>query len=182
MRLVSFGNNRPILEIAHVKMHRKKSQRVSPFGKMGKPIRTRLNPIAHGRPLWLEHLEARNLMAYDPLQLQSDMDVMVGEAVYRSSEFAPILISDPAYENDSVPTPAGAGLLDAPPFPLSDTFALHSRPGATKVIYLDFNGHTTSNTFWNEAFTNGNSFTSPAYSIDGSSSLRPARNAIGSAH
>ena len=26
--------------------------------------------------------------------------------------------------------------------PLSDTFFLHSLPGATKVIYLDFDGHT----------------------------------------
>ena len=32
----------------------------------------------------------------------------------------------------------------APLDPVSDTFFLHSLPGATKVIYLDFNGHTTS--------------------------------------
>ena len=31
--------------------------------------------------------------------------------------------------------PVAAG---SPPFSLGDTFALHSRPGATKVIYLDF--------------------------------------------
>ena len=28
------------------------------------------------------------------------------------------------------------------PAPLEDTFILHSNPGATKVIYLDFDGHT----------------------------------------
>jgi len=28
-------------------------------------------------------------------------------------------------------------------------FSLHSLPGASKVIYLDFDGHTTVNTSWN---------------------------------
>ncbi|HIA01138.1 MAG TPA: hypothetical protein EYN66_04410, partial [Myxococcales bacterium] len=28
------------------------------------------------------------------------------------------------------------------PAPLEDTFILHSNPGASKVIYLDFDGHT----------------------------------------
>lgn len=52
----------------------------------------------------------------------------------------------------------------ASPFaPLSETFSLHSRPGATKTIYLDFTGHTTSGTSWN---TSGPIVT-PAYDIDG---------------
>ncbi len=55
--------------------------------------------------------------------------------------------------------------------PLDQTFLLHSRPGATKVIYLDFNGHTTSNTIWNNAFNNGANFTTPAFSTDGSSAF-----------
>lgn len=38
------------------------------------------------------------------------------------------------------PVPLGAG-----------TFQLHSRPGATKVIYLDFDGHTTRSTQWNSS-------------------------------
>jgi hypothetical protein len=49
-----------------------------------------------------------------------------------------------------MPDPGGQGLLskaarsasDPPPAPLEDTFSLHSRPGATKVIYLDFDGHS----------------------------------------
>jgi serralysin len=32
---------------------------------------------------------------------------------------------------------------------LADTFCLHSRPKASKTIYLDFNGHTTTGTSWN---------------------------------
>ena len=30
------------------------------------------------------------------------------------------------------------------PYPDSQTFLLHSKPGSTKTIYLDFNGHTTT--------------------------------------
>lgn len=48
-------------------------------------------------------------------------------------------------------------------FPNSETFKLHSRPGARLVVYLDFTGHTTSNTPWNDP---GTSFTTPPYSID----------------
>lgn len=33
--------------------------------------------------------------------------------------------------------------------PLDQTFALHSRPGAARVIYLDFTGHVTTGTGWN---------------------------------
>jgi PKD repeat protein len=48
----------------------------------------------------------------------------------------------------------------------TETFALHSKPGATKVIYLDFDGHTTSGTSWNSAFTAGANIVTPPYSND----------------
>jgi PKD repeat protein len=48
-------------------------------------------------------------------------------------------------------------------YPESSTFVLHSKPGKTRVIYLDFNGHVTSGTSW----LNGGTFTSPAYDTDG---------------
>jgi PKD repeat protein len=48
-------------------------------------------------------------------------------------------------------------------YPESSTFVLHSKPGKTRVIYLDFNGHFTSGTNW----LNGGSFSSPAYDTDG---------------
>ena len=53
------------------------------------------------------------------------------------------------------------------PYPDAQTFLLHSRPGCTKVIYLDFNGHTTSQTQWNTAYTNGANIVTPAYDVDG---------------
>jgi hypothetical protein len=51
--------------------------------------------------------------------------------------------------------------------PLTDAFALHSRPGSTKVIYLDFDGQTMTNTAWSPYVP----LVVPAYSIDGSPSF-----------
>jgi hypothetical protein len=59
-----------------------------------------------------------------------------------------------------IQTAATASVMQAP---LADTFKLHSRPTATKVIYLDFDGHTTSGTAWN----GGDTLFTPAYDIDG---------------
>lgn len=47
-----------------------------------------------------------------------------------------------------------------------DVFALSSRPGSTRTIYLDFDGATYSGTRWK----NGAEIVSPPYSIDGDSS------------
>jgi len=55
---------------------------------------------------------------------------------------------------------------DDPPFPLEQTFLLHSRPGALKTVYLDFTGHTTTGTSWNSS-TGVTPIVTPAYSIDG---------------
>ena len=54
-------------------------------------------------------------------------------------------------------------------YPQAQTFLLHSRPTATRKIYLDFNGHTTSGTSWNAAWNNP-SFTTPPFTIDADSS------------
>ena len=51
-------------------------------------------------------------------------------------------------------------------FPFTKTFILHSRPGATKVIYLDFNGHVIKGALWNTDQI-ATSITVPAFDIDG---------------
>ncbi len=65
------------------------------------------------------------------------------------------------------PTDAGRPDLvtDAAPFPLDQTFLLHSRPTSTHVIYLDFDGTTVSGTAWNAGGL-PNGFYS-GYSLDG---------------
>ena len=50
------------------------------------------------------------------------------------------------------------------------TFQLHSSPTSSKVIYLDFDGHTTTGTSWNNR-TMGSSFYSPAYDINGNPAI-----------
>jgi PKD repeat protein len=55
-------------------------------------------------------------------------------------------------------------------FPLAQTFLLHSRPGAQKVIYLDFTGNTTSGTSWNTTYSAGADIVTPAFDTDGNPS------------
>jgi len=56
------------------------------------------------------------------------------------------------------------------PFAPEQTFLLSSLPGATKTIYLDFNGHTTSGTAWNSQFFGGNPLTTAPFNFEGSDS------------
>jgi hypothetical protein len=44
-----------------------------------------------------------------------------------------------------------------------DVFALHSRPGSNRTIYLDFNGHSVEGTAWN----GGARIDAPAFDADG---------------
>lgn len=83
-------------------------------------------------------------------------------------------ISNPklAYSTrDNGPSAAlGSSPQSAPLFPLADTFKLHSNPGATKVIYLDFNGQQVTGTLWN---SNGNTLTFDAFSFEGDATFSP---------
>jgi len=51
---------------------------------------------------------------------------------------------------------------------LADTFRLHSNPTATKTIYLDFDGHTTTGSAWNTKTRPA--ITTPAFNTDKDSS------------
>lgn len=55
----------------------------------------------------------------------------------------------------------------AVPIPYADTFRLHSRPGAQRVIYLDFDGHQVVGTAWNANYTGGAAYYADPYDIDG---------------
>ena len=89
----------------------------------------------------------------------------------------PPLQADEGYICDDLHWGEEAALLDnsnvvlgTPLLPLDKTFLLHSNPTASKVIYLDFDGHTTTGTAWNNS-TMGSSFYSPAFDTDGNPSL-----------
>ncbi|WP_051275953.1 M12 family metallo-peptidase [Marmoricola sp. URHB0036] len=46
-------------------------------------------------------------------------------------------------------TGSGSGSTTTPAYPVAQTFKLHSRPGASKLIFLDFNGAEIKGTGWN---------------------------------
>lgn len=56
------------------------------------------------------------------------------------------------------------------PYPLDQTFKLHTRPGARRVIYLDFDGHVTRNTSWNSSFSGGADIVTPPFDTDNNTS------------
>jgi PKD repeat protein len=58
----------------------------------------------------------------------------------------------------------------AAPVDLSKTFQLHSKPGASKVIYLDFNGQTVTGTGWNNSYSLP-SINAPAFDTGGDASV-----------
>jgi hypothetical protein len=67
----------------------------------------------------------------------------------------------------SEPAPDG-GTGNAISVNTGDALRLHSLPGAQRVIYLDFDGHTTSGTRWNSTFTGGSQIVSQPFDLDGS--------------
>ncbi len=67
----------------------------------------------------------------------------------------------------STTTWGNTGTTYTAPYPDAQTFILHSKPGATKKIYLDFKGHTTTGTYWNSNYAAGADIVTPSYDIDG---------------
>jgi hypothetical protein len=120
-------------------------------------------------------------------ELRKDSDLWVGEAGHLF--YACTMLKEPAPAKDepakvgnsavraaTAPTTVEADTVDTngnitsttPLMNTNWTFRLSSRPGASKTIYLDFTGHTTSNTVWNNS-TMGASFYSPPFNIEGTS-------------
>ena len=58
------------------------------------------------------------------------------------------------------PSPAAAS------YPADQTFSLHSKPGSSRTIYLDFDGHNVSGTAWNSGSGVSSGF-KPAWTLDG---------------
>ncbi|HVJ84231.1 MAG TPA: SdrD B-like domain-containing protein [Caulifigura sp.] len=65
---------------------------------------------------------------------------------------------------------ASAAPQAAPPYHLSQTFLLNSLPGASQTIYLDFDGHVTTGTWWNSSRSMP-TITTPAFSLEGDASF-----------
>ncbi|MDR2347004.1 MAG: fibronectin type III domain-containing protein [Planctomycetaceae bacterium] len=114
--------------------------------------------IALKRKLVIESLENRELLSASPIDpIIQDLNELYNPAVCISYPVVQQEISSSSA--DSV----NGQVSQAPPAPLAETFQLHSNPGANFTIYLDFNGHITTGTAWNE---NLESFVTPAFSLD----------------
>jgi len=89
-----------------------------------------------------------------------------------TAEFARTLREDKAaridqtgrllYVEDEVAITADEVIAPQATFPYSETFALHSKAGSQRVIYLDFTGFITSGTAW----AGGTTIDSPPFSLD----------------
>ena len=62
------------------------------------------------------------------------------------------------YSVEPAATSQPAAAVAAAPYPYAQTFALHSRPRSSRVMYLDFDGETISGTAWNSS----SSYSTPA--------------------
>ncbi len=70
---------------------------------------------------------------------------------------------------DPIPE-AAAGAVSSGPvssIPSADAFTLHSRPGASRTVYLDFNGHLITGTAWNTSYNAGADIVAPPFDLDG---------------
>src|SRR5205823_1689886 len=81
------------------------------------------------------------------------------------------------YADESLPLPEAAAALEsgmvaaAVSYPLDQTFFLHSRPGAKKIIYLDFNGYVLTGTAWNAEYNAGQPINCPPFDFEGGPSV-----------
>jgi hypothetical protein len=85
------------------------------------------------------------------------------EAMDRMLRIAPLTTQ----EENAMPADAGA----PDPVDLDQFLSLHSRPGAPRIILLDFTGHSTSDTAWNAGAGRPTTIVTPPYDIDGNPSI-----------
>ena len=132
----------------------------------------------------VELLEPRLVLSAD-LAWAFDLDVSLyassqetdvqeaDEHVLATDAFGNFLYSEPVVDGPQAAVLAAGESGDAAVwqgYDFSETFLLHSNPGADHVIYLDFDGHVTSGTAWNDAFAGGEDIVTPSFSTDGDSS------------
>lgn len=84
--------------------------------------------------------------------------------------------AEPVPQAVEVPFATGSG---APLIAPEHTFQLHSRPGAKRTIFLDFDGHVLSGTGWNMNYNGGADIVAPPFDLDGDpSTFNAAEQAV----
>ncbi|MCO8121067.1 M12 family metallo-peptidase [Stieleria sp. TO1_6] len=130
--------------------------------------RTSAARVGRRRNLKMEVMEQRVVMSANPL-VYGDAEAPIETKPHFTDAYElhamtalPNQAADPVNPEDRLSTETPASL--------SETFALHSNPGASKTIYLDFDGHVTSGTIWNSNYNGGADIVTPAYDFDGDAS------------
>jgi len=111
-----------------------------------------------------EHLPAvANQNAMSPAELRELLEKDSTLWVDRGGEL--FYVDEALSDNEAAAEPAVSSAITE-----AMAFSLHSKPGASKTIMLDFNGHVTSGTVWNNSFNDGQDIITPAYDVDGNPS------------
>lgn len=74
---------------------------------------------------------------------------LADESVYVDRSGRPLVKDTELPQATSAGSAAAAAQVASGPYPNSQTFRLHSKPGSQRVIYLDFNGASVSGIAWN---------------------------------
>lgn len=129
------------------------------------------------KPTTSKHVELpANVSGQDAINYYGDrIDKVANVKGFTTERLKEELLSDPSIRVDTrngnlfvVEEPMEKGLTAtgvtlpiAQPAPaMTDVFKLHSKPGSTKVIYIDFDGHVVSGSAWS-----GGTITAPAYDL-----------------
>ncbi|MBU1910226.1 MAG: choice-of-anchor J domain-containing protein, partial [Verrucomicrobia bacterium] len=105
-----------------------------------------LSPDARARAL--EKLESLQFHRNDISALRSDRE----GGIYYVCDFGrPSGVDEQEAEEASAPIDEPRILFAS--IPVTSPPAYHSKPGSTNILFLDFNGHVVSNTYWNTAYT-----------------------------
>ena len=76
--------------------------------------------------------------------------------VYYADTFIPPVAVETPFDQADMPSRQNITATEA--------FSLHSKPGSSNVVYLDFNGHVITNTAWNSTYS---TLTARPYDLDG---------------
>ena len=117
------------------------------------------------RTLRIEDLEKRELLSVNPLETTAEL---VPQSCF--------VLDAEDYDDDLTPAESIALTIDdtltsqgLDPQNLSESFVfnLNSKPDSNHTIYLDFNGHNTTGTSWNDQNQSGiATITTPVYDVD----------------
>ncbi len=123
-----------------------------PAGRLKQSLEN-LSPAARARAMkWLHNFDFPATDAVSSLRVDSQGSVLYVD---------PAPIEAPATTTPAVSAATPVAITTA------DAFTLHSKRGAARVLYLDFDGHLIADTAWNAVYGGGLAYDALPYDTDG---------------